>query len=109
MNRAVSVSQAREQLSAVLRWTRENGDDVIIENRGRAEAVIISVSDYELLQSAREQQRRSTLMAELTALAEEVRAQNRDLSEAEADAIAEEISQDAIQSLVDKGKIRFES
>lgn len=108
MSRAVSISQAREQLSAVLRWTRENSDDIIIENRGRAEAVIIPVKDYELLQAARERQRRSELMGQLTALAEEVRSQNSEISQAEADAIGDEISRDAVQSLVDKGKIRFE-
>lgn len=108
MSIAVSVSQARKQLSAMLRWTREQGDDVIIENRGRPEAVIIPVEDYELLQSARERKRRSDLMAELTALAEEVRSQNLDLAEEKADAIAEEISRDAIQSLADQGKIRLQ-
>lgn len=50
MIKTVSVSETRQQLSAFLNWVKENRQDVVIQNRGQAEAVIIPYDDYALLQ-----------------------------------------------------------
>lgn len=105
--KTVSVSEAREQLSSVINWAAENQDDVVIQNRGQARAVIIPYTDYRLLQTAREQQRKQAAIAELQQIANEVRQRNQALSSAEADAIADEITREAIDSLIGQDKVAF--
>lgn len=105
----VSVSEARKQLSAVVNWAAQNNDDVVIQNRGQAQAVIIPYADYQLLKEAREQQRRAAAIAELKRLAQAVRQTTPPLSEQEADALADEVTRDAIDTLIADGKVSFES
>ena len=108
MSKTVSVSEAREQLSAFIRWAKDNRDDVIIENRGKAEAVIISYEDYSLLTSARKRQMEQEALAKLSELAEQIRLRNQDLDEEQVDALADEVTRDAVRSLADQGKIKFQ-
>lgn len=54
MSKLVSISEAREQLSTFIRWARDNQGDVIIQDRGMPEVVIISYEDYALLVTARD-------------------------------------------------------
>ena len=107
VSKTVSVSEAREQLSSFVRWSNTNQDYVIIKVRGRAEAVLIPYDDLEVLEAAREAERRRQALATLEALAAEVSSRNQELTDAEVDEIAEEISRDAVQGLVDSGKIKF--
>ncbi len=81
---------------------------MIVQNRGTATAVIIPYSDYELLQTAREQARKRKAIETLKQVAQEVRAANRDISAEEADKIGAEVTREAIESLVAKGDVAFE-
>lgn len=108
MSKAVSTREAQNTLSALIGWVNEHRDAVIVENRGAPTAVLISYSEYEALQEAKEQQRRQRLLAQMRDLQARVSARNADLSEAEADALADEVTDEAIASLVERGNIRFE-
>jgi len=106
--RAVSVSEAREQFSSFINWTAKNQDDVIIQNRGRATAVLIPYVDYRLLQAAREQQRKEEALEELKQIAQEVRSRNQTITPSEAERIADEVTREAIDSLMAQGTVVFE-
>ena len=47
MPRTVSVSEAKNQFSALLDWVVENGDEVVIESRGKPKAAIVSYTAYQ--------------------------------------------------------------
>ncbi len=99
MIKTVSVSETRQQLSSFLNWIRDNQNDVVIQNRGQAEAVIIPYEDYALLQDAREQRRRQMALDELRQIALAVSANNEQMTAVEADELADEIVREAIENL----------
>ena len=103
-----SVSETRQQLSQFLRQIRSGGDEVVIQNRGEAEGVLISTADYALLQTARLREQRQAAFDKLKRLAEERAPYNAHLSEDEVEAIADEVTRSAIDALVAKGAIRFQ-
>lgn len=106
--KTASVSETRQNLSPLLNWIKETNKDVVIQNRGEAEAVIIPISDYELLREARENRRRREAIAELMRIAAEVGKQNEGLSAAETAVIADEITREALGSLITQGKVKFQ-
>lgn len=99
MIKTVSVSETRQQLSAFLNSVKEKRQDVVIQNRGQAEAVIIPYADYALLQEARERQRRQAALDELQQIAQEVQARNAPMTAVAADELAAEIVREAIETL----------
>lgn len=106
--RAVSVSEAREQFSSFINWTAQNQDDVVIQSRGQAKAVLIPYVDYGLLQIAREQQRKKEALEELKQIAQEVRSRNQTITPSEAEQIADEVTREAIAGLMAQGNVVFE-
>ena len=56
--KTVSVSEAKNQLSAVMEWAVENREGVIIESRGRPKVAILSYAEYQEFLVLREQARR---------------------------------------------------
>lgn len=103
--RTASVSETRQQLSSFLNWIKGNRKDVVIENRGQAEAVIIPFADYDLLQEARERRRRQQAVAALKQIALEVSGRNEAMSEAEAQEVADELTTEAINNLA--GRVNY--
>jgi prevent-host-death family protein len=106
--KTVSISEAREQFSAVVKLAKQGKEDVVIENRGRPEAVIISFSDYEVLQQARENERVRKAIQALQQIADEVGSRNKAMPEEEADKLADEITREAIGNMVKKETVRFQ-
>jgi len=96
MPKTISVSEAKNQLSAVLDWAVENGDEVVIESRGEPKVAILSYAEYQEFLAFREQARRKEALRQLEELAERMWAQNADLSDEEVEELAEEISQETI-------------
>lgn len=109
MNKIVSVSEAKNRLSAVMEWAVENPDGVIIESRGEPKAVILSYGEYQEFLALREQARRREALRQLEELAERMWARNSDLSDEEVEELAEELSQETIQRMMKEGKVRFQS
>ena len=109
MPKTVSVSEAKNQLSAMMDWAVESGEEVVVKSRGEPKVVILSYSEYQEFLALREQARRKEALRELELLAEQIWAQTSDLSEEEVEQLAEEISQETIQRMVKEGKVRFQS
>lgn len=109
MPKTVSVSEAKNQLSAVMDWAVENSDEVVIESRGEPKVVILSFAEYQEFRAFREKERRREALRQLEELAERMWARNSDLSDEEVEELAEEISQETIQRMVKEGKVRFQS
>lgn len=110
MPKIVSASEAKNRLGAVVSWVLSNQDQVIIESRGEPTVVVISYAEYEKVQALKEQQRRREITQKMEKLRERVRARNQDItSEEQAMEIADQFTREAIQSLIEKGKIRFET
>ncbi len=108
MSKAVSTREAQNKLSSLIGWVNEHNESVIVEKRGAPTAVLMSYAEYELLQEVKEQQRRQVLLAKMRDLRARVSARNPDLNEAEAEALADEVTDGAVVSLVERGVIRFE-
>ena len=108
MPKAVSAKEAKNRLGSLIGWVREHSDEVIVENRGEPAAVIMSFAEYEKLQALRERQRRQAILERMRALQARVSARNADLSTAEAEALADEVTREAVAGLVERGNIRFE-
>ena len=109
MPKIVSVSEAKNQLSAVMDWAVENGDEVVIESRGEPKVAILSYAEYQEFLAFKEQARRKEALRQLEELAERMWARNADLSDEEVEELAEEISQETIQRMIKEGKVRFQS
>ena len=69
MPKTISVSEAKNKLSAMLKWAVENQDEVIVESRGRPKAVILPYTEYEMFQQLREREQRQTALQRLQKLA----------------------------------------
>ena len=104
--KTVSATEAKNRLGGLLGDVAEGNADVIIENFGRVRAVIVSAESYQELVAARERKRREEAMDALWKLREEVRAQNQDLDNDAAEAIAEEISQEAVARIIEHNRRR---
>lgn len=109
MAKAVSTTEAKNKLTALIAWVRANQDEVIVESHGEPRAVIMSYEAYEKLQVLREQQRRREALDTLRQLRAEVRARNQDIdTEEQALAIADRLVREVVDDMVTEGKITFE-
>ena len=108
MPRTVSATEAKYKLGGIMAWAQENKDDVIIESHGRPNVVIVSFEEYQRILNWRERARREDALARLERLRKRVSARNQDLSDEEAEAIADELSREAVNSLIQKGKISYQ-
>jgi prevent-host-death family protein len=107
MPKTVSTREAQDSLSTLIGWAKEHRDQVIVESHGEPAAVLMSFAEYETLRDLREQLRREEVWSKLRQLRDQVSARNADLDQAEIDQLAEETTRDAIDTLVEQGKIRF--
>lgn len=109
MPKTVSVSEAKNRLSAVMQWAVDNDDEVIVESRGEPKAVILPYEEYETFLALREGARRREALQQLEALAARLQGQNEELSEADAAALADATTRETLARLEAEGKVRFQS
>ena len=107
MSTPISATELTAQLDSVLRRV-EAGDEVIVEGDGQPRAVLISFAAFQDVLAMRERQRKLDVLDRLNDLRERVSARNGDLSFEQAEEIAEEITQAALQRMVERGEIQFE-
>ena len=105
--KTVSATEAKANLSSLMKLANQNQSGVVIQSHGNPQAAIISYDEYEKLLQLQEQIKRKQAIAHLESLAKEVQSRNKDLTADKADKIADEITRDAIDRLVSKKKIRF--
>jgi prevent-host-death family protein len=108
MPKTISANEAKNRLGSVLGYVSDDDDEVIVESYGKPKAVVMSISAYEEVQAMREQRRRAQAFNELRALRAEVQAQNRDLTQKEADEIANRFSHEMFDDMAARGDIVFE-
>lgn len=108
MLRTVTATEAKAKLADLMKWAMKTGDSVLVQSRGNPQVVIVPFNEYEELQRAKERNRRAEAMTRLQEYARENQTLNQGLTSEEAEAIAEEISREAIEQLAAKGRIRFE-
>lgn len=108
MTKTVSSNEAKNRLGALLGYVSDEGGEVVIENRGKPRAVIISIEAYREVQALREHQRREDALAALRALRTEVRQQNQGMTEQEAQELANRFSRELTDAMVERGTIAFE-
>ncbi len=107
MPRTISVSEAKNKLSAMLNWAIKNQDGVIVESRGRPKAVILPYAQYESYLVLRQKEQRRTALLRLEELAAVVQSRNQDLQPGDAEQLADEISRETIERMVEEGKVSF--
>jgi prevent-host-death family protein len=108
MSKTISANEAKNRLGTWIALVNEDDTEVIIERHGKPKAVIMSFESYEEVEKLREKQRREELLRRLRALREEVRAQNQDLTQEEAEGLANRISRDMIDHMAETGRVSFE-
>ena len=107
MPKTVSVSEAKNNLSAMLKWAVENQDEVVVESRGRPKAVIMPYAEYEIVQSLREKERRHAALQRMQELAAANQELNQDLTPEEAENLADEVTRKAVERLAAEDKVSF--
>jgi prevent-host-death family protein len=84
MPRTVSSSEAQNNFGAMLQWTEEQVDEIVVERRGKPAAVIISYDEYTEIVRLRQEERKRQALAAIRQVRADVRAANQDLSAEEA-------------------------
>ena len=84
MPRTVSSSEAQNNFGAMLQWTEEQGDEIVVERRGKPAAVIISYDEYTEIVRLRQEERKRQALVAIRQVRADVRAANQDLSAEEA-------------------------
>jgi len=107
MPKSVSATEAKVHLGSMINWTVEHGDEVIIEAHRQPKAVLIGYEEYQHIQRLRERIRRQEALARLEALAGQVSARNPDLTQEQADALADRFGREVIEEMVLEGKVSY--
>lgn len=105
MTKTISAADATARLPELLGWV-EHGDDVILERHGEPAFVILPAGAYAELLNLRDLQRRVADVAELRAIRARVRAQNHDLTNAEAVDWADRFVAEAFEGIATSGTRR---
>ena len=104
MTKTISTSDIGERLAELLDSVA-GGDEVVLERQGEPAFVIVRAADLEAL---RETQQRWEAFERLEAVRRRVRARNQDLTDEQAEELADRAAHDAIDSLAERGVLRFE-
>ena len=108
MMKTVSTTEAKSRFGSLLAEVNDGADAILIENHGRPRAVLVSAQEWIALNDARERVRRLEAWERLRQVAAEVSARNADLTQEEADALADEIADEAKARVVAKARQRWE-
>lgn len=107
MPKYISATEAKINLGAMMEWAVKESDEVIIESRGKAKAVLVSYPFYQQMLEIKEVLRREKALLDLEALAQEVQGKNEDLSPEKADELADSFVRDVLREMIAEGKITY--
>jgi prevent-host-death family protein len=93
--KAVSATEAKNRLGALIDDVAKGNGAISIEHHGRPRVVLVSAEEWAEVSEMRERLRRKEAWEQLMKLAREISARNADLSKEEADALADEIGDEA--------------
>jgi prevent-host-death family protein len=106
MPRTITATEAKNRLGAYLRAVADDDEEIVIENHGRPQAVLVPYESYRTILDERDRNRRLEAVARLEALAARVRTRNDDLTEEQADELAQEIRDLALTQMMERDSIR---
>lgn len=104
--RNVSSNDAKQHWGAMMKAVNE-GEEVIVESHGKPKAVVISPEAFEELRQAREKARREEILVWLQDFEERQLERNKDLTQEEADELANRAAHEMFDELAAEGKLRF--
>ena len=107
MVRTISATEAKVNFGSVTRQVVDSDEPVIVESHGQPTVAIVPVDQLDRLQELEAQERQRIALERIRQLQIEVSARNEDLTEEQADAIADEVVRSAVNALVEKGIIRY--
>jgi prevent-host-death family protein len=108
MVRTISATEAKVNFGAVTQRVIDDGEPVVVENHGQPRVAIVPVENLDRLAELEKQERQRVALARIRTLQEKIAARNQDLTSEEADAIADQLTRAALDSLIAKGTLRFE-
>lgn len=137
MAKTISTNDTDANLDTLLTWVAEHQEPVIVEADGTPQVVIVPFGTYAAQEAKDRQERIAALLAwaeearrtmppprpapeltpeeraalweQLEALRREVSARNQDMTDEEIEAFADQVTREAIQSLIDRGEIPLAS
>ena len=108
MPKTVTASEAKNRLGSLIQWALSNKDEVIVKSYGDPKVVIMPYQEYQAVIEMREQARRKQALAELEKLREQVRARSQDLTEEQATELADRLTREVVEEMVEEGKVKFQ-
>lgn len=93
--KTVSATEAKNRLGTLISDVAGGNGAVTIEHHGRPRVVVVSAEEWAEVAEMKERLRRKVAWEQLMELAREVSARNADLTQEEADALADEIGDEA--------------
>ncbi|OGK26137.1 hypothetical protein A2954_02040 [Candidatus Roizmanbacteria bacterium RIFCSPLOWO2_01_FULL_37_12] len=106
--KTISASEAKNKFGSLISWVTRNGNEVIVESRGKPKIAVMSYDDYEKIKKVKEEMRRKQALQRLREVRKRVQARNSDLTPKQAEALAERFVRDVIDDMVKEGKINFD-
>lgn len=107
MVRTISATEAKVNFGAVARRVVEDAEPVVVANHGQRTVAIIPAEQLDRLNELEAQEKRRNALERIRLVQESVSARNRDLTPEQADAIAEELVDTAVNALFEKGIVRY--
>jgi len=80
MPKVVTSSEVQNNFGAMLRWTEENRDDIVVERHGKPVAVIVSYEGYVEIERLRQEQRARQALTAIRRVREQVQARTAELA-----------------------------
>ena len=93
--KTVSATEAKNRLGALISEVSNGGGAIMIEHHGRPHVVLVSVEEWDEMSQLREVALRQAAWDEIKKLAAEARERHADLSDDDADAIVDELVDEA--------------
>ncbi len=102
MVRTISATEAKVNFGSVTQQVIEDGEAVIVENHGQPRVAIVTIQQLERLGELEEQERRRVWLERAKALRSRMREKNQDLTDEQAEQIADEIVRDAVDAIYEQ-------
>ena len=105
----VSITEAKSKLSSLVAWANNNDDAVVIQSRGNPQALIIPYTYRGDIEKLIEKKRRNEAIDLLYQVAAEVGEKNKNLSEKDAQKLADRFVREVINNMVKEKSIIFKN
>lgn len=109
MSKTISATEAKNRFGAVMSWVLQNEEEVIIESRGKPQAVVMGFRDYQETKKVKDHLRRQEALTRLENLRDKVAVRNRDLNEEQALDLTDRFSREVIEEMAQEKKPRHRS